>query len=117
MSKPMISNVRRTTVRAFSLGIICGGFLTAGTIAAFPAKADTDSMVFAYAATYGSAVCSTLDSYPSFEGILGIGQSIIEDGMTGYQAGEVIGVSVIEICPRHMGLLNAFVNSNSMAAA
>jgi len=64
------------------------------------AKADPDSMVYAYAATFGSAVCETLDSYASFGGIYGIADAITEDGLTYYQAGQVIAVSVMEICPR-----------------
>lgn len=73
------------------------------------AKADVDDAAYAYAATFGGAVCNVLDKYPTFDGVVGIGQAIVEDGLSSYQAGEVIQVSVQEICPRHLGLLNRFV--------
>jgi hypothetical protein len=78
------------------------------TLAAPHAKADTDPVVVAYSAHYGGAVCSVLDEFPSENGILGIGKSIMDDGLTGYQAGQVLYLSVSDICPRHMGLLRAF---------
>jgi len=74
------------------------------------AKADTDSMVYAYAATYGTAVCETLDDYPSFDGIIGIASAIAEDGLTMRQAGAVIALSANEICPRHISLVKAFAS-------
>lgn len=77
------------------------------------AKADPDSMVYAYAATFGSAVCETLDSYPSFGGIYGITDAITDDGLTYYQAGQVIAVSVTEICPRHTALVKSFAASSA----
>lgn len=81
------------------------------------AKADPDSMVYAYAATFGSAVCETLDSYPSFGGIYGIADAITDDGLTYYQAGQVIAVSVTEICPRHTALVKSFAASPAGATA
>lgn len=81
------------------------------------AKADVDHVAFAYAAVYGDAVCSTLDQWPSFDGIVGIGEAIVDDGLTTAQAGEVIAVSVMEICPRHSGLMDRFIARYAPAAA
>ena len=81
------------------------------------AKADVDHVAFAYAAVYGDAVCSTLDQWPSFDGILGIGEAIVDDGLTTAQAGEVIAVSVMEICPRHSGLMDRFIARYAPSAA
>ncbi|MBP6571338.1 MAG: DUF732 domain-containing protein, partial [Gemmatimonadales bacterium] len=75
------------------------------------AKADPDSMVYAYAASFGGAVCETLDAHPSFGGIYGIADAITDDGLTYYQAGQVIAVSVMEICPRHTALVTSFAAS------
>lgn len=109
MSDPILSNVRRATIRAFSLGIITGSFLTAGMVLlAGPARADTDRLVVAYASVFGGVVCSTLDEYPSKAGVLGVGNAIIEDGLTAYQAGQVIALSVMDICPRHSDLMDDF---------
>lgn len=74
------------------------------------AKADVDDAAKAYAMVYGQAVCSTLDDYPnSLDAVIGIGQAIRDDGLTLYQAGEVIQISVQQMCPRHLGLLKRFV--------
>jgi hypothetical protein len=81
------------------------------TVYAPAAKADDWTVVYAYAATYGGAVCETLDSYPSFGGIYGIADSITDDGLTYHQAGQVIAMSVMEICPRHTALITSFATS------
>ena len=117
MSKHTISNVRRTTVRAFSLGIVCGGFITAATIAAVPAKADTDNAVYAYTATFGAIVCQTLDTYPTFSGLIGIGEAIAADGLSMRQAGQVLMMSAVEICPRHLGLLRRYADTYEQVPA
>jgi hypothetical protein len=88
--------------------VLCAALGCIALILATPAKADTDPVVVAYSAHYGGAVCSVLDEFPSENGILGIGTSIMEDGLTGYQAGQVLYLSVSDVCPRHMGLLRAF---------
>jgi hypothetical protein len=117
MSLPTISNLRKTTVRAFGLGIVCGGFITAATIAAVPAKADTDNAVYAYTATFGAIVCQTLDTYPTFNGITGIGKAIAADGLTMHQAGQVVLMSATEICPRHLGLLRRYTDTYQQVPA
>lgn len=75
------------------------------------AKADvTDPAVIAYTAAFGGIVCDVLDSHDSFPGIYGIAQGIHEDsGLSMFQAGQVIGLSVAEICPRHTGLIQRFI--------
>jgi len=104
-----MNNTHKNTIRAFSLGIITGSFLTAGMVLlAGPARADTDRVVVAYASVFGGVVCSTLDDYPSKAGVLGVGNAIIEDGLTAYQAGQVIALSVMDICPRHSDLMDDF---------
>jgi hypothetical protein len=92
--------------------MVAGSFLTASMLVfAFPVKAEPDSATVAYAATYGEAVCMTLDDHPTFNGIIGIANAIVEDGLTMYQAGGVIGLSVMEICPRHTALMNRFAST------
>lgn len=71
------------------------------------AKADvTDPQVIAFTAVYGGIVCDVLDDHATVAGVYGIGQGIVEEsGLSDYQAGQVIGLSVAEICPRHTGLM------------
>lgn len=104
-------------IRAYVLGIVTGAFATAALVLAVPAEADTDKAVVAYAAMFAGAVCTTLDAYPSFEGIQGIGAAIMDDGLSARQAGQVIGLSVIEACPRHYGLMQSFINANQQVVA
>lgn len=73
------------------------------------AKADIDPVSVAYAARYSDAVCGTLDAYPSVSGLLGVMQAILEDGLTSFQAGEVVTLSVAEACPWHTPLLRRFI--------
>jgi hypothetical protein len=109
--------MRTSIVRAYALGIITGGFLTAATLTiAAPVKADVDRVVVAYAAQFGGAVCTTLDEYPTIDGVYGIGLSIMEDGLTAYQAGQVIGLSVLEVCPRHIALMQNFASAADQVA-
>ena len=72
------------------------------------AHADVDPTAQAYADRYGFAVCDTLADYPTSSGLLGIADAIEKDGLSGYQAGEVIALSVGDLCPRFTGLLERF---------
>ncbi len=83
------------------------------------AKADdVDNVVFAYANTYAPAVCETLDEgHDSIDGLTGIMLSIVGDGLTPRQAGQVVGISVTENCPRYTPLLRAYIARNGAAVA
>lgn len=99
--------MRPGTFKAYAFGVFTGSLVTAGlTIWAAPAKADvTDYTVD----RYSDAVCAVLSDYPSFDGIIGIGQSLSLDfGFTGYEAGEIIAGSVITNCPQFVPLIKAF---------
>jgi hypothetical protein len=89
-------------------------------LAATPhAKADdVDNVVFAYAHTYGSAVCETLDDgHDSVDGLTGIMRSIVGDGLTPFQAGQVVAISVTDACPKYTPLLRAYVARNGATVA
>lgn len=102
--------MRPHTTRVFALGVITGSMLTAGiALLAAPAKAEPDRVAVAYAAQFAPAVCDTLDDYPTVNGILGIGQAIMDDGLTPSQAGSVVALSVGELCPWHRPLIRQFV--------
>jgi len=92
--------------------IIPAALALAAVITAPTASADEPSTtVVAYAATFGGIVCDVLDDYPTTpSGVLGIAQAIQDDGLSAYEAGQVIGLSVAEICPRHMRELQRFID-------
>lgn len=98
------------TVRAYAAGLITGCAVIA--IAAAPhADAQPDRVAIAYADQFGEAVCGTLNDYPSFDGIIGIASVMMDDGLSGRQAGQAIALSVIDLCPWHLALLDNFANS------
>lgn len=95
---------RRTRIinRALVLAAL-GWLLIAG---ATTARAD---IVDQYTADYGWAVCETLTAFPTVAGIEGIGEAIVEDGLSAESAGAVIANSVMLYCPEHLGALQAFI--------
>lgn len=111
-------NLRNHTIRTYALGVVTGAMLTAGvTHLAAPADAAPDRVVAAYAAQFGGAVCATLNAHSTINGIYGVGQAIIEDGLTARQAGAVIALSVIDTCPWHLGLLDQFIDQHTVGTA
>jgi hypothetical protein len=110
--------VRNSILRAYGLGIITGGFITAAVISfAPPAKADA---AYSYAAHYGAAVCQTIDEtvgqYSNDDIFLGIGQAVIEDGFSAYQAGQILYWSIEQYCPQHMDRVLSFAADVEMVA-
>lgn len=103
----MTANLRPGTLRAYAFGVFTGAVMTATlTMCAAPAKADVPADVIS---DYAEPVCSTVADYPSTDGLLGIGRALIEEGWTGYEAGEIIGASILSYCPRYTPILRAFV--------
>ena len=73
------------------------------------AKADATS--FAYAAHNATAVCEVIAEFPSAAGVLGIMAGIREHGgLSNEQAAEAVVMSVSEVCPRYMYVLEAFAD-------
>lgn len=101
--------MRPAVIKAYSLGIITGSFLTAGLIyAAAPAKADgnLDSSEADYVLMYGEdAICPVIDKYHSMGGVMGVAKVITDDGFTADSAVDIINSSVSTYCPRNWPLL------------
>lgn len=90
--------------------------LAAAAVTAPAASADEPSpQVVAYAAYFGGIVCDVLDDHASLGGVQGVIQGVQADGFSAYEAGQIVGLSVAEICPRHIGLLKRFINAYSDA--
>ncbi|ASW89903.1 hypothetical protein [Mycobacterium marseillense] len=63
--------------------------------------------VLNYAVVAAPVVCRTLNEDPTILGVAGLMQAVIvKTGLTAYQAGEVVTLSVINECPWHTALLN-----------
>ena len=102
--------MRTSILRAYALGIITGGFLTAGVVfAAGPAKADgtLDSSETDYVLTYEGVICSVVDKYHSPGGVMGVVQAITNDGFSADSAIDIVNASVQDACPRNWPLLVA----------
>ena len=79
-------------------------------ILAAPAHAAPDPVAVQYAAHYASAVCATLDSNPSTNGVHGVMQGIEGHGLTRPQAAYALALSVLEACPENSVLLTDFID-------
>ena len=109
MSLPTISSIRRTTVKAFSLGIVCGGFITAATIAAVPAKADTP--LTDVAVQEESFVCNTLSLHPTVSTLVKVLSSVqAVENLSAYDTGTVVTLAVYDGCDQFVPLLKRFVS-------
>jgi hypothetical protein len=111
--------MRSAIVKAFSLGMITGSFLTAGTVLlTAPAKATTDPA--AYADKYGTALCATIDQtigkYSNDDIFMGIGEAIMQDGFSAYQAGQILYWAIEQDCPQHLDRVLSFAADVSVAA-
>lgn len=81
-----------------ALGALCALAFAPG------AKAD-DQDAADYADLYGWAICETLDDHPTTTGVYGIGQAIVGQGLTPYDAGQAIALAVYSECPQHIRLI------------
>jgi hypothetical protein len=84
--------------------------LGAAVYFASPAKADgtLDSGEAAFVAKYGSsAVCATLDDYPSPAGVVGVAEGVVWAGWDADSAVDIVNASVATYCPRYWPLLQA----------
>lgn len=113
----LLSRSRERTARrmdALAVALLMALMAALGCIAlllATPhAKADgppSDELLY-YTATYGGAACQVLDEYNSVGGLIGVMQGVMEDGWTAFESGQIVGLAVYEICPRHVDLIERF---------
>lgn len=100
-------NIRPATLRAYLAGLFTGTLMTAAlVVTATPAKADIGD---ADIIDYGGIVCAVLDDgYASFNGIIGIGRALMDEGYTAREAGQIVGIAIRDICPQYIPLLRRF---------
>jgi len=111
MSVPTISNIRRTTVKAFSLGIIVGGFITAATIAAIPAKATPDSTLTTVAIQEEPFICNTMALHPTVSGLMKVMSSVqAVENLSAYDTGTVVALAIYDGCDQFVPVLQRFVS-------
>jgi hypothetical protein len=97
-------------VRAFSLGIICGGFIAAGTIAAIPAKATPDSVLADIAVAEEPYICNALALRGTVSNLVTILATVqARQHLSAYDTGAVISLAVFDGCEQFMPVLERFV--------
>lgn len=104
--------MRPRNARRINRAIIAAA-LTALTLAGTgTARADA---VDEYVANYAHIVCNVLANHPTVAGVEGIAMAIIDDGFTPESAGEIVGRSVIGLCPDYWLVVEAFADRHSTA--
>lgn len=105
------SSIRRTTVKAFSLGMIAGSFLTAGIVySTAPAHADKGDEL-------ATMVCSSLDAQPTVANVGAILNDLVRFGASPQQAAQVLVISVSEYCTRNIPVVQAFIDTYAPSEA
>ena len=109
-----LSKSRRRKARwmdAVAVMLLMALMAALGVVAfAATAKADVSDSVIDYAVTYGEgAICPVLDEHHTVNGVLGVLIGIKKDGFSNFEAGQIVGLSVSEYCPRNEPLLQQFV--------
>ncbi len=82
-------------------------------LAAADARAESDPSpaVVAYVDRYAeAAVCPVLDKHHTVSGMLGVLYALEGEGFSPFEAGQIVGMSVTEFCPRNYRLLTRFTN-------
>jgi hypothetical protein len=88
---------------------MAAGAVLAGTGIGWATDARADAGTD-YAAGNAARICATLDAYPTLNGIMGVGQAIVNEGyMSFYDAGRAIAVSIAVVCPQHQPLMERFI--------
>lgn len=105
-----MSTLRNSTIRGFALGVITGATFTAGAMLLSAPPANAEPSVN----SAERVVCLMLDQDPTFPGVMHTAAVLVQQaGVTAYQAGQFIAMSVIDQCPEHGPLLNAFIKEYS----
>lgn len=85
------------------------GLILPGLLLAPPADA---SPVDEYTKVVAPAVCETLEDFPTFNGLRGVAQGVMEDtGWDAEDAAQVVVTSIYVYCPDMFPLLNRFIRT------
>ena len=87
--------------------LLVSAFMGVALVLLSTGSAKADAAVDDYATRYASAICATIDTYHSGDGVVGVARGIMRDGFTAEQAVEVINEAVFVWCPRNWPLLQA----------
>jgi hypothetical protein len=74
------------------------------------AKADIDPTAVSFAAHYADAICGTLATYPTNDGLQGVLVAIQDQGLTNLQAAGAVVLAVTDVCPQQTYILERFAD-------
>jgi hypothetical protein len=88
---------------------VFGAIMTYAVYYSIPAHADP---VLNYTAIEAPAICGKLDANPTLQGVTTVIAAVAADsGFPMMQVARVVVVSVETVCPRHLPLLQRFVDT------
>ena len=93
--------MRPGTLRAYALGVISGSIIAAGLAVMTAPMAKADSV-------YDTVICDELDAAPAVSTIVVLGLALGDEGYSGYDAGRIVAMAVMEDCQQHIPLLRRF---------
>lgn len=73
------------------------------------AHADSDRDAVVWTAHYGRQVCAAIDTDATINGLLNTASALQARGFTEDQAGQILGLAIVDICPHHLDLLARFI--------
>jgi hypothetical protein len=107
---PYRRRLRDTIIPLAWLFVACViiGTALAGGVKAAPADPAAD-----YAIAHAAAVCSYLDAHPTIRGVNDVLNIVADSGLSDFNAGGAVALSVLNVCPIHRPLLDAYVGAYS----
>lgn len=103
-------------MKGFAAGIVAGALLSLAVGHAKAQPGEPGDAVVAYTSVFGGILCDAMDADPVFATVDAIGSMIVQDGLSWRQAGQVVVLTVTEICPRHLSLITAYAQQHEVAA-
>jgi hypothetical protein len=105
--------MRPSLIKAFSLGIIAGSFLTAALITVAPAKADPSDpspALIRDAVQAEPFVCQSLKDDPTVSQLISVLYAVAAaDNLSAADTGTVVTMAVADGCPQYIPVLRRFV--------
>ena len=91
-------------------GLLAAGAALVAMLLAEPPGAHADP-VDTYTAINGQKVCVVLTASPDLTGVRILVNAMVNDGLSRYQAGQVIAQSSYLYCPEHLPMLRRIANA------
>lgn len=105
--------MRNSTIKSFAYGVALTASAIAGLVFAAKASADFEELSAeqnTYVNQFEQYICGSVIGNPSPRGVYNTLQMVVNDGWTGYEAGEIVAAAVIDACPAQLPVLQDFID-------